>query len=211
MSEERKKILDMVGSGQISPEEGSALLKLVAEPGEEATTQAESGEEATTQAEPEQVPPVRETRSPVGRELARPFWLYPLGAGLVVLLVGSTVLLTMHQQQRANVWTWLCGWIPLLVGLTIVTVAAWARTAHWVHLRVRDHGKRIAMSLPLPLGLAALAMRVARPFVPQLRDTSVDEAILTLREELQGNEDITIDVQDDDEGESVQILFGGKP
>ena len=198
MSEERKKILEMVESKQVSPEQGAALLKLVSEPDEK-------------EAEPaEQVPPVEEARVVAGRELARPFWMYPLGGGLVLLLVGGTVVTTMHQQQRVNAWTWLCGWIPLFVGLSVVTLAAWARTAHWVHLRVRDHGQHIALSLPLPLGLAAVAMRVARPFVPQLRDTAVDEAILALREGLQGNEDITIDVQDDEEGESVHIDFGGK-
>jgi hypothetical protein len=63
--------------------------------------------------------------------------------------------------------------------------------------------------LPLPLGLAAAAVRLARPFVPQLRDTAVDEAMLALRDGLEGSEDITIDVQDDDQGESVQIDFGG--
>jgi hypothetical protein len=201
MSEERRKILDMVGSGQISPEEGAALLKLV--PG--------SDEGETAQAEQDQPSPVPERQVGAERELARPFWMYPLGAGLVMLLVGSTVVLGMHQQQRANAWTWLCGWIPLFVGLSVVTLAAWARTAHWIHLRVRDHGEHIALSVPLPLGLAAVAVRVARPFVPKLRDTGVDEAILALRDGLEGNEDITIDVQDDEEGESVQILFGGKP
>jgi hypothetical protein len=62
----------------------------------------------------------------------------------------------------------------------------------------------------LPLGLTAAAVRVARPYVPQLRDTAVDEAILGLREGLSGGEDIVIDVRDDEQGESVTIDFGGK-
>jgi hypothetical protein len=200
MSEERKKILDMVRSGQISPEQGAALLNLVSEP--------EEGNAA--QEEPSQPPPPDAAQVMAGRALARPFWMYPLGAGLVLVLVGATVVTSMHQQQRVNAWTWLCGWIPLFVGLAVATLAAWARTAHWIHLRVRDHGKRVTLSLPLPLGPAAAVIRVARPYVPRLRETGVDEAILALREGLQGNEDITIDVQDDDEGESVQILFGGE-
>jgi hypothetical protein len=126
-----------------------------------------------------------------------------------LLLVGGTVVSAMHQQQRVNAWTWLCGWIPLFVGLSVVTLAAWARTAHWIHLRVRDHGEHVALSFPLPLGLAAAVVRVARPFVPRLRDTAIDEAILAVRDGLEGNEDITIDVQDDEEGERVQIDFGG--
>lgn len=204
MSEERRKILDMVGSGKISPEEGAALLKLVLDAEGAPPEEVAEAKEGPPPPAPE-APPVAQ-----GQVLARPFWMYPLGAGLVLLVLGSTVVMTMRQQQRVNAWTWLCGWIPLFVGLAVVTLAAWARTAHWIHLRVRDHGKRIALSLPLPLGLAAVAMRIARPFVPQLRDTAIDEAILALRDGLKGNEGIIIDVQDDEEGESVQILFGGQ-
>jgi hypothetical protein len=200
MNEERRKILDMVGSGQISPEQGASLLKLVSDAEPEETEQPEENEAL----------PLPEAEVAADRDLARPFWMIPLGIGLILLVVGSTVARTAHQQQRVTAWTWLCGWIPLVVGLSVVTLAAWARTAHWIHLRVRDHGQNIALSLPLPLGLAAVVIRVARPFVPQLRDTAVDEAILALRDGLEGNEDITIAVQDDDEGESVQILFGGK-
>ena len=215
MSEERRKILDMIASRQISPQEGAALLKLVPAPDEEEREQSEQNRPPgaqETQAAAEHEHDSGTPSSPEWRSSASRFglWLYPLGAGLLVLLVGGTVVTSMHQQQRVNVWTWLCGWIPLFLGLSVVTLAAWARTAHWIHLRVRDHGEHIALSLPLPLGLAAAVIRVVRPFVPRLRDTGIDEAILALRDGLKGNEDITIDAQDDDEGESVQILFGGK-
>ncbi len=64
--------------------------------------------------------------------------------------------------------------------------------------------------MPLPLGLAAAVLRVVRPYVPRLRDTVVDEAILALREGLEGREDIIIDVRDDEQGERVTIDFGGR-
>jgi hypothetical protein len=51
-----------------------------------------------------------------------------------------------------------------------------------LHVRVRDGEKRINISLPLPLRLAAWGVRLARPWVPQLRDTAVDELILSLAE-----------------------------
>jgi hypothetical protein len=169
-----------------------------------------SDEEAEAQAGGPPPPPMEEPQVVAEHASAHVLWMYPVGAGLALLLIGTTVVGAMHQQQRVNVWTWLCGWIPLFVGLTVVTLAAWARTAHWIHLRVRDHGNHIALSFPLPLGLAAAVVRVARPFVPGLRDTAVDDAILALRDGLQGGEDITIDVQDDERGERVQIDFGGQ-
>jgi hypothetical protein len=62
----------------------------------------------------------------------------------------------------------------------------------------------------LPLTLAAWIIRLARRYVPQLRDTAIDEMILALRETSDIDEDnpIYIDVQDDKDGEQVLIYFG---
>jgi hypothetical protein len=221
MSEERKKILEMVASRQISPEEGAKLLQLVETRQEDGSAQPKVPVDAAT-------PPVV-TASPVGSLLPLVFaqgsppgtnggrrirddryWQYPLWVGLAILLLGTAVVTTARQQQRVTAWTWLCGWVPLAFGLAVTTIAAWSRTAHWIHVRVRGRDERVAISFPLPLALSATVVRLARPFIPKLRDTSVDEAILALREGLVGGEDILIDVRDDDEGESVNIDFGGR-
>jgi hypothetical protein len=44
--------------------------------------------------------------------------------------------------------------------------------------------------------------------VPQLQDTGVDEVILALRESRKRNEPLFIDVQDEEDGERVQIYIG---
>lgn len=191
MSDERDKILEMVANKQVSPEEGTRLLGLVEGPDGDA--------EGSTSGEPYR-PAVRDDRH----------WQYPLWAGLAILVLGMAVVTTAYQHHRVGVGTWLCGWLPLVLGLTVATLAAWARTAHWVHIRIKSRSDRLSLHVPLPLGLAAAVVRVARPYVPQLRDTAVDEAILGLREGLRGGEDIVIDVRDDEQGESVNIDFGGK-
>ena len=63
-------------------------------------------------------------------------------------------------------------------------------------------------SFPLPLTLAAWALRIAQPFVPRLADTGVDDLLIALRDGELGDEPIAIDVQDDDRGEHVQVYFG---
>ncbi len=193
MSEERDKILEMVANKQVSPEEGAKLLGLVEGAGESAGPQ----------------PPAAEAP---GRRAARErrYWQYPLWAGLAVIVLSTAVVTTAYQHQRVNAGTWLCGWLPLGFGLTVATVAAWARTAHWIHIRIKDHQDRFSIHMPLPLGLAAAVLRVVRPYVPRLRDTVVDEAILALRDGLKGGEDIVIDVRDDEQGERVTIDFGGR-
>jgi hypothetical protein len=78
-----------------------------------------------------------------------------------------------------------------------------------MHVRIKEEGKRkIAFSFPLPLTLAAWVVRVAQPFVPQLQDTGVDDLIIALRESAAHGQPFSIDVQDDEEGEHVQIYIG---
>jgi len=200
MNEEQKHILKMVESGRISAEEGAKLLKLVSD--------AEG--EDSEQPQPAQGAPAmtgQDERDKYWAQ-ARPFWFCGLSCGLLLLLLGGAMATTMHQQGRVGVWTWFCGWIPLCVGLLIVTLAAWARTAPWIHLRVVGSDDRITISLPLPLGLSAFGLRIARRFVPKLRETGVDEAIVALGDELRSGQPIVIEVEDEEEGEHVQICIG---
>jgi hypothetical protein len=78
-----------------------------------------------------------------------------------------------------------------------------------MHLRISEQGRRkMAFSFPVPLGLAAWAIRIAQPFVPQLRDTGVDEVILAVRDSASRGEPLFIDVQDDEDGERVELYIG---
>jgi hypothetical protein len=198
MNEEQKKILEMVESGQVTAEEGAALLGLVSESERDDSDAVEQEQPATVSAEEQElgwIPPQH-------------YWLYPLSAGLIVMLVGGAVVAAAYQQNRASPWTLVCGWIPLFLGLSIVTIAAWARTAHWIHLRVIDRHDRVSLSFPLPLRFSALVIRVTRRFIPQFRDTGVDEAILALRDGLTDGQPITIEVDNEEEGEHVRIHIG---
>jgi hypothetical protein len=78
-----------------------------------------------------------------------------------------------------------------------------------MHLRISEGGQRkMAFSFPLPLGLAVWAVRFAQPFVPQLRRSGVDDLILALGQSTGRGEPISIDVQDDERGERVEVYFG---
>lgn len=198
MSAERKKILEMVSSGQLTAEQAATLLDLVAEP-EPLETQQGDDSQPVAAASPAAEPAWREGHA---------YWLYPLFAGTVVMLIGGTVVANAYQQSRVGLGTWICGWIPLSLGLLTIILAAWVRTARWIHLRVIGKDDRLSLAFPLPLRLGALVLTMARPFIPQLRKTAVDELILTLRESLADDQPITIEVEDEEEGEYVQIYIG---
>jgi hypothetical protein len=198
MSEERKKILGMVESGRITAEQAAELLDLVPK-SSAADSEPLDGSETTDDAEQ------HSTAKTEPRE--RPYWRQALSVGSVIMLVAGAVLVDAYGRSGVSLWTWVFGWLPLFSGLLVVTVAAWARTARWIQMRITSPDEHLVLSVPLPLGLAASAIRVVRPFVPQMRHSGVDELILALRDGLPEDEPITIEVDDREEGEYVRIVI----
>jgi len=95
----------------------------------------------------------------------------------------------------------------MILGLVVALLALWSRNARWLHLRIKEEGKhKMALSFPLPLTLTAWIVRIIRPYVPQLKETGVDEMILALRDTNQ-EEPFFMDVQDEEDGEQVQIYI----
>jgi hypothetical protein len=70
---------------------------------------------------------------------------------------------------------------------------------------VSDQESHISLSFPLPLRLGAALLRLARRFVPKLRDVSVDETMLALQAGLRDGQPVSIEVEDEEEGEQVHI------
>jgi len=198
MSEEEKKVLAMVEAGLITPEEAVRLLDLVSEspPGDSepvANLQRAEGVDHGTSVAP--------------RPRVRPYWRQAVLAGAIVMIVAGAVLADAYQRSGVSIWTWLFGWLPLFLGLAIVTVAAWARTARWVQIRVTSEDDRLAFSFPLPLGLGASVVSFLQPLVPQMRHSGVDELILALRDGLPDDEPVTIEVNNEEDGEHVRIVI----
>ncbi len=193
MEEERLQVLKMLEAGQIEAEEAAALLAALEPAGAEA-------EEDVLSPEP---------TLPAGpRERWARFWIYPLMAGGLLLIVGSLVMGLVFSTDAARGWL-VCGWTPMILGTIVIALAWWTRGARWLHLRISEGGRRkVAFSLPLPLGLVAWALRIAQPFVPQLKETGVDDIIIALRDSTTKDEPFFIDVQEDEAGERIELYIG---
>ena len=203
MEAERLRILEMVREGEINPEQAATLLAALGETEAEPDLQVIGVDEA---------PPAPASALPPEIEASRwaRFWIYPMMAGGVVLILGALVMALVYSADAARGWL-VCGWLPMILGLFVTLAAIWSRQATWLHLRVSegDGGRqKVAFSFPVPLGLAAWGIRIAQPFVPQLQETGVDEVIVALRESRKRNEPLFIDVQDEEDGERVQIYIG---
>jgi uncharacterized membrane protein HdeD (DUF308 family) len=185
----------MVESGQISAEEAADLLRALDEPA------------ALPQAQADVLSPPLRGGDSIERGWAR-FWIYLLMAGGLVLMLGVLLMSLVYATDAARGWL-VCGWLPMILGFAVILLALWSRRAPWLHVRISEGGRRkMALSFPLPLTLAAWGVRIAQPFVPQLRETGVDDLIIALRDSSNRGEPLFVDVEDDENGERVQVYFG---
>jgi SHOCT-like domain len=202
MDEERLQILKMVETGQIKAEEAAELL---------AALGSQAGEPVSP--EPVMVEPASDRpAAPAGwgtppSHWSR-FWIYPASVGGGLLAVGALIMGLVYVADAAPGWR-VCGWLPIIMGLLVALLAWWSRTARWLHLRISEQGKRkMMLSFPLPLTLAAWVVRIAQPFVPKLKETAVDDLIIALRDSTGRGEPFFLDVEDDEDGEHVQVYIG---
>ncbi len=126
----------------------------------------------------------------------------------VALLLGGGLLLAHYYAGPGATGSLITGWVLFAPGVLVTALGAWLQRAHWFSVRVQGHGqRRITLAFPLPLRPLAWLLRVIGPFVPQLRGTGVDEVLLALRDELQQGRPFTVDVNEGDSGERVQVYF----
>ncbi len=194
MEPEHREILRLVQEGKITAEEGARLLDAMSA-GED-DTEEQAGPEPVIVSAPAQ-------QSVEGRPRPRsPYWLFVLLFGLGWTLAGAALTL----------WALGTGWLVLtvpflLIGLAVLSLGAASRDASWlsIHITDADGRRKFMLDFPIPLPVLAWGVRVARPFVPEFRDTAVDELILSLHGSSVPGELLLVDVIDDESGERVQV------
>jgi len=198
MNEERLRVLEMLESRQISAEEAADLLGALSE-------EAEEGEQGLVQAA------VTPAANPPNYDWFRGLWRWPFAIGGIITLLLGLLLYSMIRSADGRVTlSLICTW-PLFVGAVLVTMLAlWSRWATWVHIRIREKdGRRIAISLPAPVGLGEIVLRTARPLAGEDAKEHLVMAGAFLKEVRRApdREPLMIDVNDDD-GDQVRIYIG---
>jgi hypothetical protein len=184
-------ILERIEAGEISAQEGIQQIETLA-----ASTGKQPGLPDTA------------TDSVSESGMRRWLWHAVLWPGVACTVGGSLLIAGVYAWGLAPGWQ-IVGVLLLVLGVLGTVVASWMQRAHWLSLRIREReGKGITLAIPLPLNLAAWALRVASPIVPHLRETGVDELILSMSEELQKGQPLVVEVNDEGEGEQVLVRLG---
>ena len=225
-SEERQRILQMIATGKITADEGARLLNALSgnpqpdrpmppeqlpadqaaptDRGEEPTFEQAQEKAPTLESEVIDPPPPIDVQMPDTRH----WWQVPFWIGLAMLIAGAFIV-AGALTSGAVCFVLLCGLPLLVIGLIMIIVAWFARNGPWVHIRVKnDRPGEHNVNFSVPFNMGVVAVRVAEPFVPQMRHTGVDDVIVSLKDNVQKDRPVIIDVNDDEDGEHVQVIVG---
>jgi hypothetical protein len=208
-SEERKKILQMVEEGKITAEQAASLMRAL------------ETDEGQPEAEPEVLQP-GPTPGPAGSEAAAPEFeevkararrwaMIPLWIGVVITIFSAWGIYGILNNPGTNYW-WICLLFPLFVGILLIALGAGGPGTRWLYVNVdrryaEDWPRNITFGFPLPLGLASWFLRNFGHTV-HMGNTNVDDIIQILDATGKSGEPLIVNVNDDDEGEHVQVYIG---
>ncbi len=211
MKEERHQILQMLQEGTITADQAMELLQAMDEEGSGEDTAVTSF--ADTYTEPLSGD-ILTPNDPPNLDRYRQFWKIPFLIGLAFLVLFGFWLRGIYlSSEGAITFGFICVWSLFMLAFLATLLALFSRRAAWLHVRVQEKGgHRIAISLPLPLGLVGWGIKMAYGFVDEKTRGQLDMASAFLsaaKEELKqpDGRPMTIDV-DDDDGDKVQVYIG---
>ena len=209
-SNERLAILEMIQQGKISSAEGLKLIDALGENWEE--------EHAYIEAEEEMLyPPNYEERDQASPEIGsqemekwRRWWVIPFWSGVGLTILGGA-LMYWGWAARGISLGFIAAWIPFLIGLGIMVLGWNSRSGPWIHIRIKQapgaSPGKISLSFPLPTRFFAWSMRTFSQWIPDLPQ-GVDEVLLALGQFSPGDPPLSINVDDQADGEQVRIYIG---
>lgn len=157
-------------------------------------------------------PDASRPQAPADAAKWRMWWTLPLWVGLVVILWGGLFMYWSYWIVGGLSLLFLCAAAPFAIGLLLIAIGLYSRSAHWLHLRVQqspgEKPERIAISMPLPIRPAAWFLRTFGDRLPNIRETNVDEILLAVGKHATPENPIYIQVDEGEGGDKVEIYIG---
>jgi hypothetical protein len=201
-----REILEKVERGELTPEDGAAQMRQ--EPSASVPPQSETPPNPAGGSE--NIPPEPDPGFESRLNYWKRWWILPLWGGVGIFLLGA--LLIAWGNAGKQVFWFVCGFFPLLLGLLVMLLAWWSQTARWVHVRVQSNKEgrkaRVAISMPLPIRFTGWILSTFGSSIPGLREQpNVTEMLPELFHELSHNREPIVVEVNDNEDEKVQVYI----
>lgn len=151
------------------------------------------------------VQPKQEAEDPDLPNRWRYWWVVPFSIGFAAAVTGWGL-------GQLGGWWWVCAGPLLVVGVITMILSAATNRSPWVHIRVKIREnkwpRRIAISLPLPLGLITRIISWRGLSNAGLDETAIDDLILALEGSISTEVPIYVEVDAGKSGEHIKIFLG---
>ena len=127
--------------------------------------------------------------------------------GMGVAVLSTLWMSSSYQNHGYNFW-FFCSWLPLLIGIFIVTLALRSQNGPWIHIRVKSPTDNVAISIPAPIGLTSWGLRNFGHYIPKYQPEFTDDIINALENTAKNNTPFYIHVDDEEDSEKVEIFIG---
>ena len=204
--EAERKILDMVEQGTITPEEGLRLIHAMDNPKKAEKAQAEV--EVLPADDQDPAPQISDEERRRMNRLKR-WWVLPFAIGLLITTLGTIWMYTAFNANGFG-WGFLLAWFPFLLGIFVVAVSFQTSRSVWLHVRIKqkpgESPPRLAISLPVPVGLTRWFLQAFGGRIPGLKDQPYQD-YADILDGLSPEEPFYVHVNDED-GEEVEVFIG---
>ena len=212
VDQSERKILEMVEQGIISAEDGLRLIDAMGA-GKNAQGNVNNvlseGVNVSIEDVLEPAPRISDEELNRMKRLKR-WWILTFGIGLLITTIGA-VWMYSGYINRGFGWGFWLAWIPFILGIFVVAVSFQTSRSVWLHVRIKqkpgESPSRISISLPLPISLAKWFMSVFGHKIPGLKDQPLGD-LSQLLDNISPEEPFYIHVNDEDDGEEVEVFIG---
>ena len=215
----KRQILEMLEKGTITADEAAQLLEAIARGGSRPEKRSPPGGEEEPSGRhstpsPISVDPDQVTLASIQPDAKR--WdrvrQIPFAVAIVLLVISGWGLYVVSGRADGQL---TLGWVAVLLlfmfSVLATAITLWMLRAPWIHVRIEERdGKRIAISLPLPLTLARWGLQIARSYVDERTAGYLDTSTEFLKAMRQhpGKESEPLVVDIDEDGQRVQVYIG---
>lgn len=219
MESERLRILDRLQAGEITVDEAREMLRTLTGDGPlPASSRPPTPPENSPAPEDlsgairlaEQPHPLAAAAPAPDFDRLRRRWRWLFGLSVIGVAALGALLVSMTQTAAGQITAALvCTW-PLFVGCVGgALLAIWSRRAQWAQVRVeQQNGKRLRLSLPVPVRFVGGLVALVRMVVPPARRRWENAGtLLTDMRQSSNREPLLLDIHDDT-GVHVQVFVG---
>jgi hypothetical protein len=201
--ESKLEILKKVENGDLSVEEGSALLSIFDKAERQPVEPEIIDDHGEEFAEPMETPKVS--------GCWKAAWSMILFGG-AVLTAFSAFWVYQGYTTKGFGWGFWLSWIPLVLGVFIM-VGGWILLeSPWMHVRIHSKEEKkdvnIVLSMPIPFGLARWVFKTFGSYMPEdVRNKGIPELLDDIEVSLKNGEPFHVQVDDKDDGSKVEVFM----